>query len=256
MDREAQFRQFHPQHESGQQSPRRAYNLLRAAIREELLRPGEKLVEDELTSALATSRNAVREALRMLAEEGLVARSPKRGTVVARGVERIQLEEGFADGQQGSYAVKLIEERNVPTTALLRHRLDMDDAEVFMTEFLITYEKQISSLKTIYVRCGAAASMPYFANDFDRAESFRARFGTDLGSMQHTVEALPCDKRTSTALGLKMGEPILLQEILLVDDRGTPQELSYTYLRAGRAALVHTSSPRGGRSRSSQGGTY
>lgn len=48
------------------------------------LRPGERLVEQQLTGQLQVSRSTVREALRCLAAEGLVERAPHRHSVVAR----------------------------------------------------------------------------------------------------------------------------------------------------------------------------
>jgi len=47
------------------------------------LPPGAKLIETELAERFGTSRGPVREAIRELAREGLVAELPRRGTVVS-----------------------------------------------------------------------------------------------------------------------------------------------------------------------------
>ena len=56
-------------------------------IRSEILAgtfpPGTKLVESELGERFGTSRGPIREAIRELAREGLVAELPRRGTVVS-----------------------------------------------------------------------------------------------------------------------------------------------------------------------------
>ena len=56
---------------------------LRAAIISGQLKPGERLVEDRLAEELGVSRNPIREAIRMLATEGLVEVEARRGAVVA-----------------------------------------------------------------------------------------------------------------------------------------------------------------------------
>jgi DNA-binding GntR family transcriptional regulator len=70
--------------------PRRSRSLreqaaeaLRRAIVHGELGPGERLLEEELAEQLEMSRGPIREALRQLEQEGLVASFPYRGTVVA-----------------------------------------------------------------------------------------------------------------------------------------------------------------------------
>jgi DNA-binding GntR family transcriptional regulator len=59
-----------------------AAEKLRGLIGEGTLAPGERLTEAELSARLGISRIPVREALRALAGEGLVAIEPHRGAVV------------------------------------------------------------------------------------------------------------------------------------------------------------------------------
>lgn len=56
---------------------------LRRAILDFRLQPGQRLVERELVEQLGVSRTTVREALRELTSEGLVAVVPQKGAVVA-----------------------------------------------------------------------------------------------------------------------------------------------------------------------------
>lgn len=60
----------------------RAFVLLRAAIVDGVLEPGEQLREQELQRWLGVSRTPIREALLRLADAGLVEMSPGRSTVV------------------------------------------------------------------------------------------------------------------------------------------------------------------------------
>ncbi len=60
-----------------------ATDSLRSAILSGQYQPGERLVEDRLSTEMGVSRVPIREALRQLATEGLVAVQPRRGASVA-----------------------------------------------------------------------------------------------------------------------------------------------------------------------------
>ncbi len=58
------------------------FNNLRNAILKGQLKPGERLLENQLAEKLGVSRTPVREALRMLEQENLVELIPRRGAQV------------------------------------------------------------------------------------------------------------------------------------------------------------------------------
>lgn len=60
-----------------------AEHRLRDAILSGALQPGQKVVEEQLCADLGISRAPLREALRLLAQQGLVERVPRRGSRVA-----------------------------------------------------------------------------------------------------------------------------------------------------------------------------
>jgi DNA-binding GntR family transcriptional regulator len=66
--------------------------ILRDAITEGRLKPGDRLIEIDLANELGTSRAPVREALRQLEEQGLVASYPYRGSEVL-GVSQDEVEQ-------------------------------------------------------------------------------------------------------------------------------------------------------------------
>jgi DNA-binding GntR family transcriptional regulator len=70
----------------------RTTNVLRKAIVEGRLRPGDRIVEEEVSEQLKVSRGPVREALRQLEQEGLVVSFPYRGTEVV-GVSQEEVDE-------------------------------------------------------------------------------------------------------------------------------------------------------------------
>ena len=60
------------------------FNTLRRAILRGELKPGERLMEIALANRLGVSRTPVREAIRMLEQEGLVIMIPRKGAQVAQ----------------------------------------------------------------------------------------------------------------------------------------------------------------------------
>lgn len=60
------------------------FNTLREAILKGELKPGERLMELQLASKLGVSRTPIREAIRMLEQEGLAVTMPRKGAEVAK----------------------------------------------------------------------------------------------------------------------------------------------------------------------------
>ncbi|MBQ2706447.1 MAG: GntR family transcriptional regulator [Agathobacter sp.] len=60
------------------------FNTLREAILRGDLKPGERLMEIQLASQLGVSRTPIREAIRMLEQEGLAVTMPRKGAEVAK----------------------------------------------------------------------------------------------------------------------------------------------------------------------------
>lgn len=69
-----------------------AYMEIRSAIVEGRLKPGDPMIETELTEQLGVSRTPLREALALLEHEGLIETIPYKGTFVA-GIDRQTFEE-------------------------------------------------------------------------------------------------------------------------------------------------------------------
>jgi DNA-binding GntR family transcriptional regulator len=60
------------------------FNTLREAILKGDLQPGERLMELQLAAKLGVSRTPIREAIRMLEQEGLAVTMPRKGAEVAK----------------------------------------------------------------------------------------------------------------------------------------------------------------------------
>jgi DNA-binding GntR family transcriptional regulator len=106
---------------------------LRAEILSGELQPGERLVEEQIRRRFAISRAPLREALRTLANEGLVEHLPRRGARVTELSER-DIDELFdlralLERHAAGQAFPLRREAGVEPLAAVRARLDdMRDA--------------------------------------------------------------------------------------------------------------------------------
>jgi DNA-binding GntR family transcriptional regulator len=93
-----------------------ATGRLRSEILSGALEPGTRLVEEQLTQRFGISRAPLREALRLLAEQGLVEHLPRRGVRVTRYSDR-DFDELFAvrDALE-RLAVSLVHARRPPAS--------------------------------------------------------------------------------------------------------------------------------------------
>lgn len=98
----------------GMSAPMLAYASVRAWIVEGRLRPGERLIEQRIAAELNLSRTPVREAVRMLAADGLVVTERNRGAVVRTLGRQDVLDTYELRARLESYACELAAARAVP----------------------------------------------------------------------------------------------------------------------------------------------
>ena len=82
------------------------FNTLREAILKGELKPGERLMELQLASKLGVSRTPIREAIRMLEQEGLAVTMPRKGAEVAK----MTLKDEFKKSMDSGDVKKIAEE--------------------------------------------------------------------------------------------------------------------------------------------------
>jgi GntR family transcriptional regulator len=239
-----------------QTSPHRAHDLIRSCIRTGLFGENGTLEESALIRSLSTSRNAVRQALQMLASEGLLDRRPYRGTTVVREILDVdfnQLVPSTAFVTPRGH-VREIDHRQIPGTTYIRRRLAIeDDIPVDMSEVLITVDHEPLSVRVSYI---AAMDGPVQRGTeiVPFAEGFPLIFGVELGQWEASIGAVPAGPSTSRLLNIPEGTPLIVEEMLLRDVKGVPRELSYTHYRADRVALsVNQAIPHGSAERRAAG---
>jgi GntR family transcriptional regulator len=227
-----------------QHSPRRVHMLLRAAIRAGDLREGGQLVESDLIRDYGSSRQAVRQAMALLAAEGLISRAPRAGTVVVRGISEIALTDAASADAAGVGPQRLTfvtsDDRAVPSTPFLRERLRTTEREVRMAEHLVHVDGAPLCVFTAYSSLAFPARSAA-ADQGGLAATFREAYGARLRRVETTVQAVSSDERTRLVLGVPDGGPILCRERVLYDADLVPREVGFTYY-VGSAVALRSSS--------------
>jgi GntR family transcriptional regulator len=222
-----------------QTSPRRVHDLVRTAIREGILQPDDRLIEEYLVREMATSRNAVREALQMLASEGLVRRERREGTTVVRRVIRIPLDDIVSRVAPEGFGVRRLDDHPVPSTQLIRTRLQTEADKVGMIEHLFSYHGEAIGIRVAYYHLGISQPAGWETCP-DLQTAFRTVFGLPLGKVDTHIDSFACDARTSRMLDVPIGTPTLVKEQTLHDSAGTPQEFAYSHYRSDRVTFTVT----------------
>jgi GntR family transcriptional regulator len=231
-----------PGGESRQTYPHRAHSLLRSSIRTADLGLGELLDEGVLVRGMKTSRNAIREALHLLADEGLVARQRGRGTRIVAGILSAPLDHawgtssGWGSGAPGVETTE-IERRPAPFSGnFLTRRLGIDDVELLLVEHLVKLDGLPIALRSTYLPLDPDPT-PLLDRLDELPEVYGECFGIALGEHESTVEAVASDARTSKLLQIAEGAPTLVVEVVVKDVAGTPRLLVFTHHRGDRVAL-------------------
>jgi GntR family transcriptional regulator len=220
-----------------QTSPRRVHDILRAAIRDGALSPGERLSEGALIRQLATSRNAIREALQMLCSEGIVTRARRDGTTVIGGLYQIPVQLGVTPALVPGFTLDILEERDVPSTPQIRASLRLDDDQVGMIEHLYSVDGKPLAVGAAYYRCGSRSG-ELWETSVPRNEAFARVYGGAVGSTKTVTTAIQLEPRTCRLLGAPQGTPGLVHEQTMYDLDGVPRELAFANWRADLVSFV------------------
>lgn len=122
------------------------YHTLRDAILMGKIQPGERLMEVKLSKSMGVSRTPVREAIRMLEEEGLVDIVPRRGALVSP-----------------------ISEQSLKDLLQVRRALDILSAELACENMT---ENDIKALRHAYHVFSSAMTSEDYAEIADKDEAF------------------------------------------------------------------------------------
>ena len=222
------------------------YREIEAALRARIatLRPGQRLPSDaDLCAEFGVSRMTARHAMAHLADEGLVRRDPGRGTFVAEPPthRRATFLMTFSHEmrRQGRVPTSHIVRRLVrPPTAPERIDLRVTRAEEVVELCRVRLADGVPvALETAVLapRCAAAVLQA----DLELGSLHEALIGAGIvpsrGKASIGAEAASPDD--AVLLGVRRGEPMLVERRLILDQRGRPAERTESRYAASRYGL-------------------
>jgi len=223
------------------------YRQIEHALRARIatLQPGERLPSDaELCVEFGVSRMTARNAMQRLAEDGLIAREPGRGSFVAeppahRRANRLMTftQEMLRLGRVPSSRVLTREIR--PATVAEASNLGLPSRQpvVHLRRLRCADDSPIAIESTVLIgACADAVMTADLAHGSLHAVLGRAGFVLRRGTA--TIEAAAATAEDARLLGIRTGAPLLVERRVIVDGHGRRIEATESRYPADRYALV------------------
>jgi GntR family transcriptional regulator len=235
-----------------------AHGALYTSLRTGILSMGDHLDETHLVPMFTFSRNAVRDALRILADEGIVSRQPRNGTiVVAKSAEvPLSIALGWDEDVHPHREVVVTDRRWASSTPTTRLYLRTPSDRVHLTEATDMYDGQPSMLHARFTLDGGERPLVASpASDHDFRVLFESTYGSALAAIDCWVEATSADERTAACLGVVPGTLLIVKSRVLHGSDGVPREYSVSHYIGAEvsfsATVDSTGQPRTARTRPS-----
>lgn len=249
--------------ESGQLPSRRIAADLRAALASGVMRPGDKLPsERELAARYKTARNTAREAIRLLAEQGLVTAEHGRGVFVRdkprlfhfgseRYSRRLREETGLSpyraevtkQGRVPSVACTSIDRVQPPPDVAERLAVSRDKKSVVRRENWYYADEEPVQVGLTFIPWEIArGSVLARSADMGRG-SLYARFeelGHPIIRIREEITARMPTPAEARGLAIPDGVPVIEVTHTGIDDQGTAFEVTIFTMRADRTGLDYS----------------
>jgi len=199
--------------------------------------------ESDLAAEFFVSRNAVREALATLKDEGLIDRGTKVGTHVAirkynHGLDAlVGLKETFKGYGEIRNQVRSAGSVAAPPAVAQRLRLTPGESVVFIERLRYLGDLPLSLDMTYLSPDIGALVLEHSLEDNDVFGLIEAATGHRLGHAALAVEAVSADPHSAALLQVPEGAAVLLLERLAHLDDGRPVDLEYIRMRGDRITL-------------------
>lgn len=222
---------------------RQVADVLRRQVLQGSFAAGSLPAEASLAAEFGVSRNAVRDALDLLRDEGLVERVPGVGTMVAarkypHGLDHLLgLAETLYEHGEITNEVRAAGLISAPPAVAASLGLDAGTQAVYV-ERLRHLNGVPLSLDLTYL--AADVGLPLLDEDLVHHDIFvllERRSGQRLGAAALTVEAVNADRHSAAVLGVPAGAALLMVERLAHLEGGRPVDLEYIRFRGDRLAM-------------------
>jgi GntR family transcriptional regulator len=222
-------------------SLRRTYDLLRSTLQNG--QGDQFLVEGELIEALSASRNTVRAVLQQLAKDGLVTRSPKRGTRPARSlmlrINQLSPVTEFGGDASIRTELKALEYRTLGGLRLVRERLQLPaDWTVLMIESLLVQDEQPLGISVSYIALHPDQTRSLEVEEPDPILFLEKHLAVKITGSRSTIGAIAADEQSAALVGVELGAPMIFLEDILEDETGQRRALSQFRMRSDRIAFT------------------
>ncbi|MGO3326907.1 GntR family transcriptional regulator [Gordonia sp. (in: high G+C Gram-positive bacteria)] len=202
------------------------------------------LHEDTLSVEFGVSRNVVRDALTILAGEGLIDRSPRVGTHVVRrravhGLDALRgLKETLSEHGDVWNEVRVATLVRPPAAVAAQLRLETGDDAVYIERTRYLGDEPLSLDLTYLVPDLGIPLLEYDIESTDVFALLELVSGRRLHSAEQTVEAAVADPHSAAVLGVAPGSAVLLLERLTcLGTQARPVDLEYIRMRGDRISL-------------------
>jgi len=194
--------------------------------------------EAELMSEFSAPRDAVREALSLLADEGLVTRRRGLGTICTDESFdiNVQLPPDGAPlatqfGGQDRLTVRLLEWTWVPAPAAVVQRLDdvEDGDDCLCIDYVLLRNEEPVCVITNYLRRQEAAGLTP-ADFMDDFYAMLTRAGSSICSEDIVLQPRLADAEVSSLLGLEVGDPIMWMDQVIRDEQGKAIDFAIVHM--------------------------
>lgn len=214
--------------------------LLRCIERGELL-PGQQLLQErEYAARFGISLAPVRQAILDLVKEGLLYRTPGRGTFVReqKVEEKISILSSFSESMKakGLGAVqRVVDLRVLKLPQSLRKTLESEGQQFVFLQRVASVESEAIALLTSYLPAMLVPGLESL--DFNSRSLYKTleeRYGIVLARAENTIEVVRSRGAQSTVLGIPPGTPMLQVEGKTYDVTGQFVEFAQVLYRADR----------------------
>ena len=222
------------------------YRQIEQALRERIatLRPGERLPSDaELCAEFGVSRMTARNAMQRLAEDGLIRREPGRGSFVARPPAHRRTNRLMTFTQEMLRAGRIPSSRML--TRVIRPSSPAEAASlgiparqpvVHLRRLRQADDEPIALETTILIVACADAVMTADLVHSSLHETL-GRAGFVLARGTGTIAAATATPEEARLLGIRIGDPLLVERRVILDDDGRAIEVTESVYAADRYAL-------------------
>jgi GntR family transcriptional regulator len=226
-------------------SLRRTYDLLRSTLQNGS--GDQSLVEGELTEALSASRNTVRAVLQQLAKEGLITRSPKRGTRSAGSlmlrINSLSPVNEFGGDASIRTELRTLEYRTLGCLRMVRERLRLPPGwTVLMIESLLVQDNQPLGISVSYIALHPDQPRNLQVDEPDAILFLERQLDVRIVGSRTTIGATAADEQSAALVGVELGAPMIFLEDILEDETGQPRALSQFRMRSDRIAFTASAS--------------